>query len=193
MKDARLKDIIFNEEKHTYFYRGTYLRGVTGVIGEFLRKNFPDTDAVKLAAAYGSSVHHQVEMWITKDFEPSLADAMWVKDYLTMQHADKIESELIVSDFIGTASKIDLVTHHKDKVILYDIKTTSTFDRKYCTLQLALYKRLYEANYGKQVCDMYVLGTKSRRAYHILDAKREIISQLLKRNAENRIFTDFDK
>ena len=117
-------------------------------------------------------------MWVVKaleDFKNSLGKG---KELTT-------QCEVMVSDFEGTASKVDVVVHADDKnVFLFDIKTTAVFDRTYCTLQLNVYKQLYEAVYGKKVQGMFVLSTKQERMFRILDDTSERIAKVLRDNKE---------
>ena len=183
--DERIKAVSFNEKEHTYWYNGRELHGITGAIGKLMGKKFPDTDTVKLATIYGSDVHKEVENYFNKheykfnDSKLSTKGAEWIVEELrhfsdkVEEEGDKldlIECEVMVSDFIGTASKVDVVLRTKqNKVWLFDIKTTSTFDRPYCSLQLSVYKKLYTENYGGDVVGMFVLGTKSQRAFRIIE------------------------
>ena len=173
--DTRIKAVTFDEKEHRYFYAGKELRGITGAIGKMLGKSFPDTDTVRLATMYGTDVHKDVENYFNKhgcwfnDSELSTEGAKWVveelrrfTDGLILDRAERIECEVMVSDFEGTASKVDVVvTTAGGNAYLFDIKTTSTFDRPYCSLQLSVYKRLYEACYDRNVYAMFVLGTKA--------------------------------
>ena len=70
------------------------------------------------------------------------------------------------------------------KAWLFDIKTTSHFDREYCSLQLSVYKKLYEENYGETVEGMFVLGTKSKRRFRILDQGESKVNKILAMNKE---------
>ena len=191
MFDERIKAVVFNEEEHSYWYNGKELHGVTGAIGKMLGKSFPDTDTVKLATIYGKDIHSEVEHYFNEGRkELSTEGAKWDVD--TMEHwgedlildrVELIESEVMVSDFIGTASKVDLVLRtFEGNVTLFDIKTTSTFDREYCSLQLSVYKRLYEQNYGGTVTAMYVLGTKSQRTFRILEKPSVKVDKILAMN-----------
>ena len=196
--DERIKAVVFNEKEHTYWYQGKPLHGVTGAIGKLMGKNFPDIDTVKIATLYGSDVHKEVENYFNKheyrfnDSELSTKGAKWIVD--TLRHfteiaeedgdkLDMIECEVMVSDFTGTASKIDIVLRTKqNKVWLFDIKTTTTFDRPYCSLQLSVYKRLYEENYGGAVQGLFVLGTKSQRAFRIIEQPSVKVEKILNMN-----------
>lgn len=185
--DERIKAVVFNEKEHSYWYSGKELRGITGAIGKMLGKKFPDTDTVKLATLYGHDVHKDSEQWIKEGREPSTESGRWLveqlKNFKVGNNVVEYEAELLVSDFIGTASCIDIVAFlPDDKAVLFDIKTTSTFDREYCSLQLSVYKRLFEQNYGRTVESMWVLGTKSKRAFRILEKPSIKVDKILEMN-----------
>jgi hypothetical protein len=201
--DERIKTVVFNEEEHTYWYQGRELHGVTVAIGKLMGKKFPDTDTVKIATMYGSDVHKEVENYFNKheykfnDSELSTKGAQWIIDELRRftvlaeegeDKLDMIECEVMVSDFIGTASKVDIVLRTKqNKVWLFDIKTTTTFDRPYCSLQLSVYKRLYEQNYGGTVMGMFVLGTKAKRAFRIIEQPFTKVDKILDMNKPKEV------
>lgn len=191
--DNRIKAVTFDEEAHKYFYNGKELHGVTGAIGKLLGKSFPDTDIVRLATMYGSDVHKEVENYYNNNGKLSTEAAKWVvselsrkADELLINVTDVVEDikcEVPVSDFEGTASKVDVVMRTREgKVWLFDIKTTSHFDRAYCSLQLSVYKKLYEACYGGNVCGLFVLGTKSRRTFRIIEQEAGKVQKILEMN-----------
>lgn len=185
--DTRVKSIQFDEEAHKYFYSGKELHGVTGAIGKLMGKSFPDTDIVKLATIYGSDVHKEVENYYNNDSKLLSSDgAKWIVVYLEqfkLKHfVNKIECEVMVSDFEGTASKIDVVVRTDVGAYIFDIKTTSHFDRAYCSLQLSVYKKLYEQCYEDNIIGMFVLGTKSKRAFRILEQEQTKVDKILDMN-----------
>ena len=191
--DSRIKAVTFNEEAHKYFYNGKELHGVTGAIGKLMGKSFPDTDVVRLATMYGSDVHKEVENYYNNNGKLSTEAAKWVVSELSrkadellidvMDSVEDIKCEVMVSDFEGTASKVDVVMRTREgKVWLFDIKTTSHFDRAYCSLQLSVYKKLYEACYGGNVCGLFVLGTKSRRTFRIIEQEAGKVQRILEMN-----------
>lgn len=196
--DSRIKAVIFDEENHKYAYNGKELYGVTGAIGKLMGKSFPDTDTVKLATMYGSDVHKEIENYFNlhghffNDSPLSTEGARWIvqelKEFcngLLLDRADSIECEVMVSDFEGTASKVDIVISTVEgNAYLFDIKTTSHFDRPYCSLQLSVYKRLYEACYDRNVNAMFVLGTKMKRSFRILQQEDSKIRRILIMNRE---------
>lgn len=184
--DDRIKLVVFNEKEHTYWYQGKELHGITRAIGEMLKKKFPDNEVVQLATIYGHDVHHESEMWIKKGDEPSTNSGKWLVSYLEdFQKKNNIthfNAELLVSDFIGTASCIDIVARSEEGDYLFDIKTTSKFDREYCSLQLSVYKTLYESVYDRTVKGMFVLGTKSQRAFRIINQPSVKVDRILNIN-----------
>lgn len=187
MLDTRIKAVQFNEEEHTYWYNGKQLSGITGAIGKLMNKSFPDTVIVQASTIYGHDVHSESEMWIKEGKEPSTLAGKWVieqlQDFQKKNNVVKYEAELLVSDFIGTASCIDIVAHLADgSCTLFDIKTTSHFDREYCSLQLSVYKKLYEQCYGETVKGLYVLGTKSKRAFRIIQQEDSKVNKILNMN-----------
>ena len=189
--DNRIKAVEFIPDKHEYWYTEgnvhKQLHGVTTPIGKLMNKSFPDTVLVQAATIYGHDVHSESELWIKEGKEPSSEAGKWVVQYLKefqiKYNVAKYEAELLVSDFIGTASCIDIVAHLPDgKAVLFDIKTTSHFDRAYCSLQLSVYKKLYEACYGGTVCGLFVLGTKSKRTFRIIEQEASKVQKILEMN-----------
>ena len=195
--DSRIYQVEFIEDKHEYWYTEGNVRkrlhGVTGAIGKLMGKSFPDTDVVRLATMYGSDVHKEVENYYNNNGKLSTEAAKWVvselsrkADELLIDVKDSIEDikcEVPVSDFEGTASKVDVVMRTREvKVWLFDIKTTSHFDRAYCSLQLSVYKKLYEACYGGNVCGLFVLGTKSKRTFRIIEQEASKVQKILEMN-----------
>lgn len=190
--DERIKAVVFDEERHRYFYNGKRLNGVTGAIGKIVGKTFPDTDIVKLATVYGSDVHKEVENYYnTGSNILSSEGSKWVIEELERfgkglidDCVECIQCEVMVSDFEGTASKVDVVVHTTRGSYLFDIKTTSHFDREYCSLQLSCYKDMYEKNYNEKVLDMFVLSTKAKRRFHILEKEKSKIEKVFSLNRE---------
>ena len=194
MVDKRIYQVEFDEENHKYWYTDEeghhrQLYGITGNIAKLMGKSFPDTDIVKLATIYGSDVHKGVEMWIKEGRESSTEGGKWVvselKKFAQENDVVKYHAELLVSDFESTASCIDIVAIHKNgTATLFDIKTCSAFQRESFSLQLSVYKKLYEAVYGRTVEGMYVLGTKSKRTFRIIEQESSKVRKILQMNKE---------
>lgn len=189
--DLRINQVEFRPVEHEYWYtegnKHFQLHGVTSAICKLLGKNFPDTEVVQVATIYGHDVHSESEMWIKEGHLPSTKAGQWLIDYLKSfkesNNVVRYEAELKVSDFIGTASCIDIVALLPDNnAVLFDIKTTATFNREYCSLQLSVYKKLYEQNYNRNVTGLFVLGTKSQRAFRIIEQPLSKVEKILGMN-----------
>lgn len=189
--DNRIKEVEFISDKHEYWYTEgnvhKQLHGVTSPISKLMNKSFPATVLVQASTIYGHDVHSESEMWIKENKEPSTLAGKWIveqlQDFRKKNNVVKYEAELLVSDFIGTASCIDIVAHLRDgSCILFDIKTTSHFDREYCSLQLSVYKKLFEACYGLEVKGLYVLATKPERMFKILEKENSKVQKILDMN-----------
>ena len=191
--DNRIKAVSFDEKEHKYWYNGKELHGITTPICKLMGKSFPDNDRVKLATMYGSDVHKEVENYYNKNTPVSSEGAKWVLEELDrfintsmLDPVKRIECEVMVSDFEGSASKVDVVAWHESgKATLFDIKTTSKFDREYCSLQLSVYKRLFMNCYDTDVLGLFVLGTKSKRTFKILQQSDSKVLRVLAMNKED--------
>lgn len=187
--DTRIKSIIFDEENHKYFFNGKELHGVTGAIGKKLGHVFPEgVGHIEVGKEYGHQLHSDVEHYFN-DGNTLLATegSKWVISQIeefgkSKGGLNKVECEVTVSDFEGTASKIDIVAHTNEGAYLFDIKTTSKFDRVYCSLQLSVYAHLYEQNYNENVLGLFVLGTKSKRLFRIIYQGKEAVEKILAMN-----------
>lgn len=187
MISGDIKDVIFDEDKHEYWYHGKQLKGVTSAIAKKLGKTYPKTALTSMACSYGSQVHKEVENYINSGKLPSTSGGLWVVNELNYPpylFTDRKEAELRVSDFEGTASNVDIVLYDAfDGAFLIDIKT-GMFDRKYCTLQLNAYRVMFEHCYGIPVHHMSVLHTKSKHRFNILQIDDEEVYKLLEMNKE---------
>lgn len=154
-----METIIFNEETHRYFMGGKELYGITGMIKKML---FPELyndvpkEVLDNAAARGTMLHKAFEAiamqenyWVEKEY---LELAKSFMDYSRDKLFDYVE--LKVTDFDYFASAIDLVDVAGN---LYDIKTTSSFNREYVQWQLSIYAYMYEKTISKPVGKLYAI------------------------------------
>lgn len=187
LPEGTIKRVSFDEENHIYTFDGRKLKGVTTAIGKFMGKSFPDTNAVRLACSYGSQVHKESENWINDGKTADTENGKWIVEQLQNLKeklgGDKYEAEVRVSDFENTASNVDVVLHlPADSVVLMDIKT-GNFDRDYCSLQLSIYKMLYENSYpGETVVALFVLNTKAKRVFKIFLKDENVCQKILDMN-----------
>lgn len=142
-----MSQIIFNEETHTYEYNGKVMRSVTDIASEIcnINKSFFSAES----AAVGTDVHTELaRLYDPKDsfsisdskFEKTASIALWLKPSPTFM------TEVIVfNESRGYAGTIDLLSIVGNKVHeIVDFKTGSV-NKKYCTVQLSLYKLALES------------------------------------------------
>lgn len=166
---GNISNVLFDSVAHKYFYEGRELNGITRAIAKRLNKTYGEQKAINLeiACSYGSQVHKEIENYIEKGFEVTTDAGKWIVEQIDGFGAVAVESEKRVSDFEYSASNIDLVLYKTSGVVLVDIKT-GNFDREYCTLQLNIYRLLYELNYERKVEGLYIFCTKTKRVFKIM-------------------------
>jgi hypothetical protein len=170
----------FDELAHTYTLDGKQLRGITGIIKDYL---FPDMykgvheRTLEAAAERGSSVHSQVQM-IINGFPPARTDRSVEAFFDKKQGTEFIASEYLVSDLHHFASSIDIID---SRLNLYDIKTTDKLNREYLSWQLSIYAYLFELQNP-------TLKAGALYGCHLRDGKANVI-QVERINSE--IIADF--
>lgn len=172
-------NVIFDEEKHEYFYMGKQLSGVTGLISKKLGLKYGN-EFVSEAAEEGVHVHKAVQRWVeTGDSGSVHPGVRFVVSRLgVLRDAGKCASEVLVSDFKRYASAVDIVVdtgqaRSEDKlqkftrlVNVYDLKT-GKFNRGYVTWQLSIYKYFIERFTKFGVKDCLCLALKDQEVYQI--------------------------
>jgi regulator of replication initiation timing len=162
MEKLKQSKVIFDEPSHTYTLSGKVLGGVTPIVAWMFPDTYAGISQKKLndAASVGNGIHTEIEMWKVLGLEP---DSYQGKDCLSLindNNLDVLASEYLVSDNHDIASCIDLVFGDYS---LGDIKTTSQIHYDNVTLQLNIYRVLFERqNKGKKVPHLYVLWCPKR-------------------------------
>ena len=167
--NGNISNVLFDAVEHKYFYLGRELNGITRAVVRRCGKVMPDNSSslLEVACSYGSQVHKEIENYINKGLEVNTEASKWILEQIEQFDAVAVESEKRVSDFENSASNIDLVLYKTSGDILIDIKT-GNFNREYCTLQLNIYRLLYELNYSRKVESLFVFCTKTKRVYKIV-------------------------
>lgn len=180
--------IIFDDKVHSYIDENARkYNGVTGAICILLGKSFPDTEKVRIYTSFGSQVHREVELYVNNGrsvvIEASKMVVGFIKNISRMYACSQIQSEVIVTDNVATASCIDLVFYCQDgEVILADIKT-GAFDRVYCTIQLQCYKAMFEKEKGLKVKKLFIISTKDENIYTIpLNTREKEVNAVFEMN-----------
>lgn len=170
--------VIFDKEKHEYYYQGIKLSGITGKIGPktgygHMSESFKGV--LSELAAEGNHTHDTIEEWVKSGFTVfnTIHPApIFVRDVLLSLGNMQIQSETLVSDFKRYASPIDITIFHKKNIIdIYDIKRS--FSREYVSWQLSVYKYFVETYSKYKVRKMGCFATKDKRFYEDIEYKGE--------------------
>lgn len=189
LKQSEISEVVFDENKHLYNYRGRQLYGVTSAIaGGESRQPFY-SPLLEVCAAYGTLVHSEVERLYNSNTiptQPTVATGAALEIINAIKYEEEMDDvycEVMVSDFTATASKVDvvLVNHRLKQVILADIKT-GNYNKKKCNIQLHTYKQLFVLNYDYTVRDMYVILTKEKQLKRVDDKYSDEVENILKYN-----------
>lgn len=191
MEKGDIASVLFDEENHVYTYKGRKLNGITGLIGRKCGKSFPSNKDsltnLMLKQSYGSQVHKEVERYFNEKKPITMLGSKWVLEQIDKFIASKnlkepsIKCEVRVSDFVNTASNVDIVISNGEEIYIFDIKT-GAFDRTYCTMQLNAYRLMYENCYNGKIAGMYVLGFIDRRLYSIFNLSDDYVLEMLDEN-----------
>ena len=161
--------VAFNQENHTYSLNGIALKGITGMIKSQL---FPDMYKdipqyiLDKAAERGTMVHESIELF-DAGFEPkeTIPELESYKRIKRENGLTTLANEYIVTDKKHFASAIDLVLCKGEDIILADIKTTYTLDKKYVRWQLSIYAYLFELqNPELKVSKLYALWLRDDKS-----------------------------
>lgn len=154
--------VCFHETEHTYTMGDIELSGVTTMLKTMLfqdkYKDVPE-EILQRAAAYGSTVHKQIEMAINEGVITDSAELNNARRLLLDANIAPIRGEYLVSDEQTVASSIDIVGVKETGVVLIDTKTTSGgLDKDYLSWQLSVYAYLFELqNPHLKVSELYGL------------------------------------
>lgn len=192
MEKGDITSVLFDEENHVYTYKGRKLNGITGLIGRKCGKSFPSNKDsltnLMLKQSYGSQVHKEVERYFNESKPTTMQGSKWVLEQIdkfilskNLKGWSSVKCEVRVSDFVNTASNVDVVISNGEEVYIFDIKT-GAFDRTYCTMQLNAYRLMYENCYKGKIAGMYVLGYADKRLYTIFQLPDDYVLALLDEN-----------
>lgn len=142
-----MSELTYNDDTHTYEYNGEILKSVTEIASEICNLN-PKYFSAK-AAATGTDVHTELARY----YDPQ--DSFGAEDF-TLDTAAKMAlflkaeptflTEVIVHNkdlnYAGTIDLVSIVGNDVREII--DFKSGNV-NRKYCTIQLSLYKLALES------------------------------------------------
>lgn len=174
-------EVVFNEIEHTYTLGERQLSGITSMLSrQLFADKYADIpkDMLDAAAAYGSAVHADIELYDSLGIGSDLPHVeSWAK--LKKRHQfEVLDSEYLVSDNEHVASSIDIVLSDYS---LADIKTTSRLDEEYLSWQLSCYAYLFELqNPCLRVPQLYAVWLPKKRygKAQVIEIKRKSDSEV---------------
>lgn len=172
--------VLYDDASHKYYYNGRELKGITGMLHEFVFPNMyknVDKETLERAKERGTLIHEQVELFASLGAEPSLGCVKEFKSFLKENGYEIVGSEYVIRIGEYHASAIDLVVHKigapDDEVEIWDIKCTYSVNRPYVCWQNSLYK------YGFECLNPSLKVVKIRCMWLRDDAKRGTICKLV--------------
>ena len=179
------KELIFDEETHTYYYDGVKAISVTQILQRKFNKKYDgiDPDILKRAAERGSYYHQCVEMYEKYGIE---AEHQEFKSYLELKDRyrfEVLECELpIVFEYKGLVicGQTDLLIKEHNTIGLADEKYTAKCDEDYLTYQLNLYRLGIMQSYGKDIELLRGIHLKNAsKKYFLLPIREDLVYELL--------------
>lgn len=158
MSNLKFSKVAFDELKHEYWLGDQQLKGITGIIHQYICKdkyNGVSKATLDAAADKGKTIHKEIELMLCGF--PILDKAPEIDNFIKLQLQNSIvfiESEYLVSDEQHFATKIDIVDSQHN---LYDIKTTYELDKEYLAWQLSIDAYLFELQNGFAAGKLYGL------------------------------------
>jgi hypothetical protein len=157
-------EVEFIESSHTYVYEGIIIPSVSSVMSSLSTEKYKNISRERLnnAADRGTRVHKAVENY--EKYGKNIDD-LEIKPYLLAYKIAKklhrftvmdTERQLTNGRYAGT---LDMIAVHEGKLIIIDLKATSTINYDLLEVQLAAYYELCHAN-NISVQDTWVLHLK---------------------------------
>lgn len=154
----KLKDsgVVFIEQPRGYWLDGRRLQGITTAIQRVLNPEMLDLDDLSSfhrnniinAGEYGSVVHEAIQGYIEKDeyFGTGCENELLAfTEFCQTNGLTPIASEYLVTDYKHFASAIDIVcVDSEGKVVLVDTKTSRSYNKEHCSIQLGKYREMFE-------------------------------------------------
>ena len=174
------KELIFDDEPHTYYYDGEECVSVTTVIKTFFPTKYANVkkEVMDKSSNYGTEVHNSVEAYEKLGLErqdlQEFRNYLFLKDYYKFK---VIASEIpIVFRYknLLVAGKIDQIISEiiddKESLSINDIKTTAVLDKESLSMQCSMYKYGAIRSYGYNIEGLRATHLKNKiRKFVVVD------------------------
>ena len=163
MTELKTSPVLFNAVNHTYWNKKKQLKGITGIISEYIcpnkYSNVPDY-VLNKAAERGQAIHEDIEKFVFTGYH-LLPETILYHQLMLENNIIHLDSEYLVSDEENFATMIDKVDLNFN---LYDIKTTYTLDEEYLSWQLSIGGYLFWKQNGFEPKDYFAIWIHSGKA-----------------------------
>lgn len=180
------KEVIFDEERHAYTVDGIQAISVTQAVRKCKPDKYTTVNAKTLheASVRGVRLHNAIEIYEQDGLESNelqeFRDYCFLKSRYGWEVTDSEKMVLYCRDDLVICGRFDQLQRIGDKVILADIKNTSTLDKEYLGLQLNLYRKALKQSYGVDVDGLRGIWLyKGKRKYVSIPINDEIIDELM--------------
>lgn len=140
-----MPEVLYNNELHEYTIDGKVVPSVTQLVKKFLKLDTSWLEAHPEYAERGTRIHNELADYFRglSEVKDLSEDAYNLASYVGEPDATYLQSEVLLWNVTnGYAGTADLVKVNKDKGIdwIVDFKTGEHLNKKYCRVQLSLYR-----------------------------------------------------
>lgn len=169
-----MRQIIFDDENHTYFIDGIEYPSVTEICEpiSFKKLDAIQKQVIQRSADRGSKIHEIINEYILTDsydidsipneFIPYFS--AFIEWWRTYKPIPLFSEKILGNADYGVCGTADFICKIDGETILIDFKTTSSLDKKYLSAQLAGYSNLCRLQ-GIKIDRRYALHLKKDGSY----------------------------
>lgn len=185
------KEVIFNEDLHTYTVDGKRAISVTQAVKNYLPSKYSAVSEKVLqeAAKRGTRLHNAIEIYEQDGLESNelqeFRDYRFLKKHYGWKVLESEKMVLYIDNGITICGRFDQLQKVGHKVVLADIKNTSALDKEYLGIQLNLYRMALKQSYGIEADELRGIWLyKGKRKYVSIPINEELTKEVIKETYE---------
>lgn len=150
-------EVEFNEQDHQYTVNGDDVISVTQFIGQLYpdKYSFVRKDVLDNASQRGTTVHNNIQVYEEDGLESNnyqeFRDYIFLKKHYGWETLACEKMVVIQHKELVMCGRFDQLQLLDNKLVIADIKSTSTLDKNSLAIQLNLYKIGFEQTYGETI------------------------------------------
>lgn len=180
-------EVVFDEARHRYTVEGREAISVTQAVRTFIPNKYTAVGEKTLqeAAKRGTRLHNAIEIYeqdgLESDELQEFRDYRFLKKHYGWKVLESEKMVLYVDDGITICGRFDQLQKVGDKIVLADIKNTSSLDKEYLGVQLNLYRLALKQSYGIEADELRGIWLyKGKRKYVPIPVNEELTKQVIK-------------